>query len=175
MSLKTNINKLGSIHRLSPSRRTSNTNRGSLPIITSLKHTAHFFFFCNPSEIENHFPPTVKMLHVAVFERERYLRSANTSNSLAVQAGAPEARVVNSISCMFIVVARDILRLFLCAVGRRVGAVVKRADGVAALITAGQNFNSAAPPQRSANWYHPSPPEYLFLTQLGNWFFSLGF
>lgn len=95
------------------------------------------------------------MLYVAGFERERYLCTANTSNSLAVQAAAAaEARVVNSISCMFIVVARNILWLFLAA-SLRLGAVVKQADRVTALITAGENFNSDAPPshttQRSVN------------------------
>lgn len=121
MLLKTQflMNMLGSIHRLKPfyvSWNTQQTNvkhhHGALPIITITK-THHIFL----QSLRNWkpFSQTVKMLHVAVFERERYLYSANTSNSLAVQAAAPEARVVNSISCMFIVVARNILWLFLPA------------------------------------------------------------
>lgn len=53
------------------------------------------------------------LLYVAVAEKERYLYSASTSNSLAAKAAAPETRVVNSISFMFIVVATNILWLFL--------------------------------------------------------------
>lgn len=117
------------------------------------------------------FPQTVNMLYVAVFERERYLYSANTSNSLAVLAAAPEARVVNSISCMFIFVAWNILWLSLCAVS----AVVKQADRVTSSIAAGENFNSAEPPsltaQKSTDWYHPSNSCVSFLTKLGNCFF----
>lgn len=91
---------------------------------------------------------TVKMLCASVSEKERYLYSASTSKSPAAQAAAPEARVVNSISCMFIVVVPDALWLFLPA-GGAVPWLVKQANGVTAVIMAGGNFPSAVTTQPS--------------------------
>lgn len=114
------MNRLGSILKTSlhdkslctpvPLKTNVKLNYEALSIIPLLKQVIHFKIL---PETKNLFSLTIKMFYEAVAERERYLYSASTSNSLAAKAAAPEARVVNSISFMFIVVAPNIPWLFL--------------------------------------------------------------
>lgn len=71
--------------------------------VASLKQAIYF-----ANSFRNSLPSfqTFEMFYVAVSENEPYLYSASSSNALAAQAATPEVGVVNSIRCMFIVVAQ---------------------------------------------------------------------
>lgn len=85
------------------------TNCNSLPLAHISK--TNCILLQSFQEFHNCFPRLLRCcMRLYLKERERYLCSASTSNSLAAWAAAPEARVVNSISCMFIVVAPNILQ-----------------------------------------------------------------